>query len=63
MQTQEFSRARANRRRCYTSEPELSDLLRDPMTVALMAADNVDRHRLDALFDWARDSLRLRGRG
>jgi hypothetical protein len=34
----------------WTSEPSLSELLSDPIAQALMAADGVKRHHLDALF-------------
>jgi hypothetical protein len=44
--------------RCHAGEPDLSELLRDPMTLALMAADGVDRQLFDALVDRARGSLR-----
>jgi hypothetical protein len=58
MQSQEFFQAATRRCRCLTGEPQLSDLLRDPMTVALMAADRVDRRDLDALFARTRSTLR-----
>jgi hypothetical protein len=62
MQNQEFARS-AHRRNCRCGvSPRLADLLRDPMTMALMDADRVDRRELDALVDWARDSLRVRFR-
>jgi hypothetical protein len=45
--------------RCFLAvEPNLSELLRDPMTVALMAADHVDHGELDALLAQVRQSLR-----
>ncbi|HTQ35078.1 MAG TPA: hypothetical protein VMI30_12980 [Stellaceae bacterium] len=34
----------------YVTEPGLDELMRDPMTVALMAADRVDVCELNALF-------------
>ena len=34
----------------YVSEPALDELMRDPMTVALMAADRVNVCELHALF-------------
>jgi len=46
------------RRRCSIVEPDLDELMRDPLTLALMAADRVDRSELDALLTQARDSLR-----
>lgn len=42
-------------RRCFLAlEPNLSELLSDPMTVALMAADHVERGDLDLLIADAR---------
>jgi len=35
-------------------EPNLSELLSDPMTMALMAADHVERRELDRLIAVAR---------
>jgi len=46
--------------RCQ-AELNLSDLLRDPMTVSLMTADRVDRGELHSLLDKARCGLRQRG--
>jgi len=40
-----------------TGELTLSDLLQDPITLALMAADHVDRSQLDAVLAAARGSL------
>ena len=40
-----------------TEEPTLSDLLQDPITLALMAADHVDRSQLDAVLAAASGSL------
>jgi hypothetical protein len=58
MKSRDLSRDAA--RRCWRAagEPRLSELMGDPMTLALMAADRVDRHDLDVLFDRARDGLR-----
>jgi hypothetical protein len=42
------------------AEPGLSDLMQDPLTVALMAADRVDRRELNALLDQARCKLQRR---
>jgi hypothetical protein len=39
-------------------EPALTDLLRDPMTIALMTADRVDRRQFDALLTQVRAKLR-----
>jgi hypothetical protein len=47
-----------SRRRSYVAEPDLDELMRDPMTVALMAADGIDRRELDALLRQAKDNLR-----
>jgi hypothetical protein len=38
----------------------LFDLLRDPMTLSLMAADRVDQRELNALLHKARGGLRRR---
>lgn len=43
----------------FTREPDLADMLRDPMMQALMAADHVDDRDLDALLADARHSLRI----
>jgi hypothetical protein len=41
---------------CFLAvEPNLSELLADPMTVALMAADHVEKQELDLLIAAARD--------
>ena len=41
--------------RCFLAvEPNLSELLSDPMTMALMAADHVERRELDRLIAVAR---------
>ena len=45
---------------CAAQEPKLTELLRDPMMLALMAADRIDRRDLDVLFDQARGKLRRR---
>jgi hypothetical protein len=45
--------------RCsYVSEPNLDELMRDPMTQALMAADRVDDGELHALFAHMRENFR-----
>jgi hypothetical protein len=46
------------RRRNCAAEPDLNELMRDPMTLALMAADRVDRNALNALFAQVRTRLR-----
>jgi len=46
------------RRRNCAAEPGLEELMRDPMTLALMAADRVDHNELSALFAQVRGSLR-----
>ena len=38
-----------SRRRSLVPEPDLDELMQDPMTIALMAADRVDHHALDAM--------------
>ena len=48
----------AGRRRSYFTEPDLDDLMNDPMTLAVMAADQVDACELHALFADVRQSLR-----
>jgi hypothetical protein len=58
MRSHAFAHATRRPRRCGAVEPNLGELLGDPMTLALMAADRVDRRELDALFDRARISLR-----
>jgi hypothetical protein len=45
---------------CATAEPKLGELMGDPMMIALMAADRVDRRDLTVLFDKTRVSLRRR---
>jgi hypothetical protein len=47
-----------NSDRGSVKEPALNELLRDPMTLALMAADRVDRHQFDALLSHVRTKLR-----
>jgi hypothetical protein len=42
----------------FIVEPDLSELLHDPMTKALMAADRVDRRALEMLIAGARKNLR-----
>ena len=44
-------------RRCCVPEPDLDELMHDPMTLALMAADRVDHRELDALFSRVRQHL------
>lgn len=40
----------ATNRRCSSMpEPDLDELMQDPMTLALMAADRVDQRALDAM--------------
>jgi hypothetical protein len=34
---------------CSVPEPDLDELMQDPMTIALMAADRVDHRALDAM--------------
>ena len=46
------------RRRQLVAEPDLAELMRDPMTQALMAADRVDHHALCALISQVRENLR-----
>jgi hypothetical protein len=48
----------APRRRSCMAEPKLDELMRDPMTLALMAADRVDHNDLNALFAQVRSYLR-----
>ena len=45
-------------RRSRTTEPDLDELMRDPIAQALMAADGVDRSELDAIVAQVRNSLR-----
>jgi hypothetical protein len=40
------------------AEPALEDLMRDPITLALMIADRVDRCELNALLTRVRQTLR-----
>ena len=47
-----------SRRGSWVWEPNLSEIMRDPMTQALMAADRVDRHELKTLLSQVRESLR-----
>jgi hypothetical protein len=46
-----------NGRRSLVQEPDLNELMADPMTLAVMAADRVDRCQLHALFAQVRDRL------
>jgi hypothetical protein len=59
MQSEHFMPANGRCSR-FVWEPGLAEVLRDPMIVALMAADRVDRRDLDVLFDRTRSSLRRR---
>jgi hypothetical protein len=45
------------RRRSLVAEPDLHELMRDPMTLALMAADRVDHGALDAMLTRLRDQF------
>jgi hypothetical protein len=47
--------------RGFLGEPALSDLLRDPIAEALMAADHVELHDLDILLATARCHLHTPG--
>jgi hypothetical protein len=42
----------------FTTEPDLAELMGDPMTQALMAADRVDRQKLCELLSQVRETLR-----
>ena len=42
----------------FVTEPDLDELMHDPMTLALMAADNVDRCTLRTLLAQVRETLR-----
>ena len=57
MQNQDISRLES--RCCWrvAREPDLQDLMHDPLTLAVMAADRVDRHDLENLIAWARKNL------
>jgi len=44
--------------RGLVAEPDLDELMHDPMTLALMAADRVDHGALDALLAQIRRNLR-----
>jgi hypothetical protein len=50
-----FNSPRGHRR---VAEPDLEELMRDPMTQALMTADRVDRGQLHALLAQVRNNLR-----
>jgi hypothetical protein len=58
MRNQDFAQPETRPSWCCAAEPDLSELLRDPIARALMAADRVDRGELDALFDRTRGNLR-----
>jgi hypothetical protein len=45
-------------RRSLVGEPNLAELMQDPITLALMAADRVDRCELNMLLSQVRESLR-----
>lgn len=45
-------------RRSLVAEPDLDELLRDPLTQAVMAADHVDRGELQALLAQVSEHLR-----
>jgi hypothetical protein len=57
MQNQDFTRLES--RRCWrvAREPDLQDLMHDPLTLAVMAADRVERHDLENLLAGARKNL------
>jgi hypothetical protein len=42
----------------HVTEPDLDEVMRDPMTLALMAADRVNHSELSALFAQVRSNLR-----
>jgi hypothetical protein len=44
--------------RCKFVEPDLAELMRDPITEALMTADRVDHGELCALLSQVRENLR-----
>lgn len=46
-------------RAAFHTEPDLAELMGDPMTQALMAADHVDKHDLCALITHVRGNLPL----
>jgi hypothetical protein len=48
----------ASRRRSFVAEPDLDELMRDPMTLALMEADRVDHRELHALLTQVQGKLR-----
>jgi hypothetical protein len=48
----------ASRRRSFVAEPGLDEVMRDPITQALMAADRVNRCELHALLAQVRENLR-----
>jgi hypothetical protein len=45
------------RRRSLVPEPDLDELMQDPVTLAVMAADRVDHGALNALFARVRENL------
>jgi hypothetical protein len=50
--------ATSRNRQRLGAEPALDDLMRDPITQALMVADRVDRCELNALLTRVRQTLR-----
>ena len=58
MRNQDFAQPETRPRWRFAAEPDLSELLRDSIACALMAADRVDPRELDALFNRTRGSLR-----
>ncbi len=47
-----------NRRHSFVPEPDLVELMRDPMTLAVMASDRVDRRELCTLLTQIRENRR-----
>jgi hypothetical protein len=45
-------------RRSYVAEPDLDELMCDPITLAVMAADRVNHCQMRALIAQVRDNLR-----
>lgn len=48
----------SNGRRTLVAEPDLDELMEDPVTLAVMAADRVNRCELRSLIAQVRESLR-----
>jgi hypothetical protein len=44
-------------RRSFVPEPDLDELMRDPMTLAVMAADRVDHRAMDAMLTRLREQF------